>query len=48
MKVSNILNFSFQSLIQFTEQLNQLILMMITNVEYFSKKEWVNKFKLIH
>ena len=48
MKVRNFVYLSFQSLTQSTEQLNPSKLMMITNAEYSSKKEWVNKLKLIH
>gem|GEM_PF-6604512 len=48
MKVHISLKFSSQSLILLMEQLNLSMSMMIINAEYSSKKEWVNKLKLIH
>ena len=48
MKVCNFVYLSFQSHTPSTEQLNQSILMMITNVDSSMKKEWVNKLKPTH
>lgn len=48
MKVTYLSYFSFQSHTLSKEQLNPLKSMMITDAEYSSIKEWVNKSKLIH